>query len=181
MTSRPYFIPSKQKKPSHRGAAEGCCWCTMWIWEWTTHINLHKNSKRLSYWLLRRTFIFFCFFDQSGDDFFKRQDPSNTSINECNNDQTDVVLESYCISYSPLLIVSSFEVSPLWYSLAPCETHLQSISIFISDTSQAFIVEAFQVLDRQNQIQLQITRDQEVAQMHLIHFQPFQSRLAQPE
>ncbi len=126
-------------------------------------------------------FIFFCFFDQSGDDFFKRQDPSNISINECNNDQTDVVLESYCISYSPLLIVSSFEVSPLWYSLAPCETHLQSISIFISDTSQAFIVEALQVLDRQNQIQLQITRDQEVAQMHLIHFQPFQSRLAQPE
>ncbi len=126
-------------------------------------------------------FIFFCFFVQSGDDFFKRQDPSNISINECNNDQTDVVLESYCISYSPLLIVSSFEVSPLWYSLAPCETHLQSISIFISDTSQAFIVEALQVLDRQNQIQLQITRDQEVAQMHLIRFQPFQSRLAQPE
>jgi hypothetical protein len=45
-------------------------------------------------------FIFFCFLDQSGDDFFKRQDPSNISINECNNDQTDVVLESYCISYS---------------------------------------------------------------------------------
>jgi hypothetical protein len=78
--------------------------------------------------------------------------------------------------------VSNFEVSPLWYSLAPCETHLQSISIFISDTSQAFIsVEALQVLDRQNQIQLQITRDQEVAQMHLIPFQPFQSRLVQPE